>query len=115
MPGVRARYRLGRPVGGCLMGEPTFTYSELYRNEHGHELWRVRDAVTGAILIEGIANDYDHADIVDALEAEYHSDATLRDLEGTCKDAIGWTLPQLTLVTLSQARKLQAHYEQEAP
>jgi hypothetical protein len=38
---------------------------ELYRDEKGHEVWRIKEAETGNVLREGIASDRDYRWLLD--------------------------------------------------
>ncbi|HSZ68894.1 MAG TPA: hypothetical protein VK756_00895 [Solirubrobacteraceae bacterium] len=49
---------------------------ELYRDEDGHEVWRIRDIETGKVLREGIAPDRDCRWLLDVLNyGEEYADA----------------------------------------
>lgn len=39
---------------------------EPYRDDNGHEVWRIKEVVTGNILREGIASDRDYQWLLDA-------------------------------------------------
>jgi hypothetical protein len=39
---------------------------ELYRDDNGNEVWRIKEIVTGNILREGIASDHDYRWLLDA-------------------------------------------------
>jgi len=38
---------------------------ELYRDEDGHEVWRIKEIETGKVLHEGIASDHDYKWLLD--------------------------------------------------
>ena len=46
------------PVTVSLVEDALLTFGELYRNESGHEVWRIRDA-DGAVYAEDVASDFD--------------------------------------------------------
>lgn len=39
---------------------------ELYRDEDGHEVWRIKEIETGKVLRDGIASDHDYCWLLDA-------------------------------------------------
>ncbi len=60
---------------------------ELYRDEDGHEVWRIKEIETGKVLRDGIASDHDYRWLLDAInrggdyadEQEAARDAALGD------------------------------------
>lgn len=40
-------------------------FGELYRDEDGHEVWRIKEVETGNVLREGIASDHDYRWLLD--------------------------------------------------
>jgi hypothetical protein len=40
---------------------------ELYRNEKGHEVWRIKEAETGRVLHDGIESDREYRWVLDAM------------------------------------------------
>jgi hypothetical protein len=42
-----------------------FAVGELYRDEKGHEVWRIKEAETGNVLREDIASDRDYQWLLD--------------------------------------------------
>lgn len=39
---------------------------ELYRDDDGHEVWRIKEIETGHVLREGISSDHDYKWLLDA-------------------------------------------------
>jgi hypothetical protein len=39
---------------------------ELYRDDNGHEMWRIKESETSHILREGISSDHDYKWLLDA-------------------------------------------------
>jgi hypothetical protein len=39
---------------------------ELYRDENGHEVWRIKEIETGKVLQDGIASDHDYKWLLDS-------------------------------------------------
>ncbi len=45
--------------------EAEFAVGELYRDESGHEVWRIKEVETGSVLREGIESDRDYRWLLD--------------------------------------------------
>jgi hypothetical protein len=60
--------------------------SELYRDEHGHEVWRIKEVETGSVLRGGIASDRECRWLLDVFNnGEEYADEqqALRDAAAT--------------------------------
>ncbi len=56
---------------------------ELYRDEDGHEVWRIKEIETGKVLRDGIASDHDYRWLLDTVN---HGD-DYADEQGAAPDA----------------------------
>lgn len=61
---------------------------ELYRDENGHEVWRIKEIQTGNILRDGIASDNDYRWLLDALN---HGD-DYADEQQAARESSDWSL-----------------------
>jgi len=56
---------------------------ELYHDDDGHEVWRIKDKDTGQVLREGIASDSEYRWLLDAFNhGDDHADAQERTRQG---------------------------------